>query len=203
MPLYLCVFFINFLLLTTIILGLTTNNVIAADDDDYEGKEFTWFADPEDHETDKAFDDSYIPWVPTKVEDYLDHLELYKWWYTDEDTLSYERFGEELISWYNPDIHKEDVIIEMTFNEEGILSSYKVMNEDEEVVLEFALEDVMAILIPIIVVVVVVIAGLLSTVFLLGDGHLFGQVVGSENLITKEEQFMDFTEVDAGSGFTV
>ena len=39
--------------------------------------------------------------------------------------------------------------------------------------------------------------------FLLGDGHLFGQVVGSENLITKEEQFMDFTEVDAGSGFTV
>ena len=55
----------------------------------------------------------------------------------------------------------------------------------------------------IIIVVVVVIAGLLSTVFLLGDGHLFGEVVGSGNIITKEEQFSDFTKVDAGSGFTV
>ncbi|MFX0187674.1 MAG: hypothetical protein ACFE8A_08060 [Candidatus Hodarchaeota archaeon] len=129
-------------------------------DADYEDEEFTWFANPEDHETDKAIEDSYVPWVPTNVEDYLAHLELYKWWATDEDKLLYEKFGQELICWYNPEIHRDDVIIEMTFNEEGILSSYKVMNEDEEVVLEFALEDVMAIVIPIIVVVVIVIAAL-------------------------------------------
>ena len=54
-----------------------------------------------------------------------------------------------------------------------------------------------------IIVVVVVIAGLLSTVLLLGGWHPFGEVVGSGNLITKEEQFNDFTVVDAGSGFNV
>jgi hypothetical protein len=58
-------------------------------------------------------------------------------------------------------------------------------------------------IVAIIIVIVVVIAGLLSTVFLLGGGNLFGEVVGSGNLITKEEQFSDFTEVDVGSGFTV
>ena len=58
-------------------------------------------------------------------------------------------------------------------------------------------------MVAIIIVVVVVIAGLLSTVLLLGGGHLFGEVVGSGNIITKEDQFSDFTEVDAGSGFTV
>jgi hypothetical protein len=58
-------------------------------------------------------------------------------------------------------------------------------------------------IVAIVIVVVVIIAGLLSIVFLLGDGHLFGEVVGSGNLITKEEQFSDFTEVDAGAGFTV
>ena len=39
--------------------------------------------------------------------------------------------------------------------------------------------------------------------FLLGGGNLFGEVVGSGNITTKEEQFSDFTEVDAGSGFTI
>ena len=58
-------------------------------------------------------------------------------------------------------------------------------------------------MVAIIIVVVVVISGLLSTMFLLGGGHLFGEVVGSGNIITKEDQFSDFTEVDAGSGFTV
>lgn len=58
-------------------------------------------------------------------------------------------------------------------------------------------------IVAIIIVVVVVIAGLISTVLLLGDGHLFGEVVGSGNLVTKEELFTDFTGVDAGSGFNV
>ena len=58
-------------------------------------------------------------------------------------------------------------------------------------------------IVAVIIVVVVVIAGLLSTVLLLGDGHLFGEVVGSGNLVTKEELFTDFTGVDAGSGFNV
>ena len=53
------------------------------------------------------------------------------------------------------------------------------------------------------IIVVVVIAGLLSTVFLFGNGYLFGEVVGSGNLVTKEESFSDFTIVDAGSGFDV
>jgi len=58
-------------------------------------------------------------------------------------------------------------------------------------------------IVAIIIVVVVVIAGLLSTVLFLSDGHLFGEVVGSRNLVTKEEQFSDFMVVDAGSGFNV
>ena len=129
-------------------------------DVDYENEEFSWFANPENHETDKAFDNTYVPWVPTDVIEYLDHLELYKWWYTDEDKLFYERFGQERQYWYNPEIHKGKILIEMTFNEEGILSSYKLMNEDEEVVLEFALEVELGYIIPIVVVIVAIIAAL-------------------------------------------
>ena len=58
-------------------------------------------------------------------------------------------------------------------------------------------------IIAIIVIVVVVIAGLLATVFLLGDFHPLGEIVGSGDLITKEEIFSDFTSVDTGSGFIV
>jgi len=129
-------------------------------DIDYEDEEFSWFANPEDYETDKAFDNNYVPWVPTDVVEYLDHLELYKWWYTEEDEIFYERFGQDREDWYNPEIHKGKVLIEMTFNEEGILSSYKLMNEDEEVVLEFALEVELGYIIPIIVVILAVIAAL-------------------------------------------
>jgi len=59
------------------------------------------------------------------------------------------------------------------------------------------------VIIAIIIVVVVVIAGLISTVFLLGVGNLFGEITGSGNLISKEEQFSDFIMVDVGSGFNV
>jgi hypothetical protein len=55
----------------------------------------------------------------------------------------------------------------------------------------------------IIIVVAVVIVGLLSTVFFLGGWNPFGEVVGSGDLVTKEEFFSDFTSVDAGSGFMV
>ena len=55
----------------------------------------------------------------------------------------------------------------------------------------------------IIVVVAVVIVGLLSTAFFLGVWHPFGEIVGSGDLITKEEFFSDFTSVDARSGFMV
>lgn len=55
----------------------------------------------------------------------------------------------------------------------------------------------------IIIVVAVVIVGLLSTVLFLGGWHPFGEVVGSGDLVTKEEFFSDFTSVDAGSGFMV
>jgi len=58
-------------------------------------------------------------------------------------------------------------------------------------------------IVAIIIVVVVVIAGLLATVLFLRDGYFFGEVVGSGNLVTKEELFTDFTGVDAGSGFNV
>ncbi|MFC1486766.1 GIN domain-containing protein [Thermoproteota archaeon] len=54
-----------------------------------------------------------------------------------------------------------------------------------------------------IIVVVVVLAGLLSTVFIFGGGHLFGEIIGSGDLITHEEIISDFTSVDAGSGFIV
>ena len=53
------------------------------------------------------------------------------------------------------------------------------------------------------IIVIVVILGLISTVFLLGGWSPFGEVVGSGNLVTKEEFFSDFTSVDAGSGFNV
>jgi predicted nucleic acid-binding Zn ribbon protein len=58
-------------------------------------------------------------------------------------------------------------------------------------------------IIAIIIVVVVVIAGLLSTALLLGGWSPFGAVIGSGNLVTKEELFTDFNAVDAGSGFNV
>ena len=129
-------------------------------DADYEDESFSWFADPWNHITDTHIEDNYVPWVPTNVEEYLDHLELYKWWNIDENKLIYERFGSATFYWYNGEVHRKDVIIEMEFNEDGILSSYTVMNEDEEVVLEFALEDPMAYVIPIIIVVILIIAAL-------------------------------------------
>ena len=55
----------------------------------------------------------------------------------------------------------------------------------------------------IVIVVAVVIAGLLSTVIFLGGWHPFGEVIGSDNLVTKEEFISDFTSVDARSGFNV
>ena len=53
------------------------------------------------------------------------------------------------------------------------------------------------------IVVVVVIIGFISTVIFLGGWSPFGTVVGSGNLVTIEENFSDFTTVDAGSGFNV
>jgi hypothetical protein len=61
----------------------------------------------------------------------------------------------------------------------------------------------MTAIIAIIIIAVVVIAGLLSTVLLLWDGHLFERVVGSGNLVTNEEFYSDFSKIDAGSGFNV
>lgn len=55
----------------------------------------------------------------------------------------------------------------------------------------------------IVIVVIVVIAGLLSTVIFLGGWHPFGEVIGSDNLVTKEKLLSDFTSVDARSGFNV
>jgi hypothetical protein len=57
--------------------------------------------------------------------------------------------------------------------------------------------------IALIAVVAVVIIGLLSTIFLLGGWNLFGEVVGSGDLVTNEEFFSNFTAVDTGSGFSV
>jgi hypothetical protein len=129
-------------------------------DADHEDESFSWFADPEDIETEKAIEEAYVPWVPINVEDYLDLMELYKWWNVDEDKLIYERFGSETRNWYNGEIHRKDVIVEMQFNEDGILSTYTVMTEDEEVVLEFSLEDPMVYIIPIIIAVILIIAAL-------------------------------------------
>jgi len=55
----------------------------------------------------------------------------------------------------------------------------------------------------IVIVVAVVLVGLISTVLFLGGLSPLGDVVGSGNLVTKEELFSDFTSVDAGSGFNL
>jgi len=57
--------------------------------------------------------------------------------------------------------------------------------------------------IALIAVVAIVIIGLISTIFLLRGWNLFGEVVGSGDLVTNEEFFSDFTAVDAGSGFSI
>ena len=54
-----------------------------------------------------------------------------------------------------------------------------------------------------IIIVAVVIVGLLATVFFLGAWSPLGEVVGSGELVTKDEFFGDFSSVDAGSGFRV
>ena len=53
------------------------------------------------------------------------------------------------------------------------------------------------------IVVLVVVIGLISTVVFFGGWAPLGEVVGSGDLVTKEEFFSDFTSVDAGSGFNV
>ena len=55
----------------------------------------------------------------------------------------------------------------------------------------------------IVIVVAVVVVGLISTVFFFGGWSPFGDVVGSGNLVTKEQLFSDFTSLDARSGFLV
>jgi hypothetical protein len=55
----------------------------------------------------------------------------------------------------------------------------------------------------IVIVIAMVVIGLLSTVIFFGGWSPFGKVVGTGNLVTKEELFNDFTSVDAGNGFNV
>jgi len=50
---------------------------------------------------------------------------------------------------------------------------------------------------------VVVVAAVLAAAFFLGAWHPFGQVVGSENLVTQEKFFSDFSVVEVESGFEV
>jgi hypothetical protein len=59
--------------------------------------------------------------------------------------------------------------------------------------------------IALIVLLVVAVAGgaVLTAAFFLGAWHPFGQVVGSENLVTQEKFFSDFSAVHAGNGFAV
>ncbi|MFX0187995.1 MAG: hypothetical protein ACFE8A_09680 [Candidatus Hodarchaeota archaeon] len=127
---------------------------------DYEDEQYSWFTNPEDYKSDLEFVVIFVPWIPYEVEMYLDALELYKWWYIDENILYYELDGKERLNWYDSDIHKKNILIEMEYNDEGIMSSFKILNEDEEVVLEFALENPLAYIIPIVLIVVAVIATL-------------------------------------------
>jgi ribosomal protein L40E len=52
-------------------------------------------------------------------------------------------------------------------------------------------------------VVVLAVGAILAAAFLLGVWHPFGQVVGSENLVTQEKFFSDFSVVEVGSEFEV
>jgi len=55
----------------------------------------------------------------------------------------------------------------------------------------------------VLLVVVVAVAAVLAAAFFLGFWQPFGQVVGSENLVTQEKFFSDFSVVEVGSGFEV
>ena len=55
----------------------------------------------------------------------------------------------------------------------------------------------------VLLVAVVVVAAVLTAAFFLGAWQPFGQVVGSENLVTQEKFFSDFSVVEVGSGFEV
>ncbi len=61
----------------------------------------------------------------------------------------------------------------------------------------------LAIALIVLLVAAVVVAAVLAAAFFLGAWHPFGQVVGSENLVTQEEFFSDFSVVRVGSGFEV
>jgi hypothetical protein len=61
----------------------------------------------------------------------------------------------------------------------------------------------LAIALIVLFVAAVVIAAVLAAAFFLGAWHPFGQVVGSENLVTQEKFFSDFSVVDVGNGFEV
>jgi hypothetical protein len=61
----------------------------------------------------------------------------------------------------------------------------------------------LAIALIVLLVAVVVGGAVLAAAFFLGAWHPFGQVVGSENLVTQEKFFSDFSVVDAGNGFDV
>ncbi len=58
-------------------------------------------------------------------------------------------------------------------------------------------------IVSIVLLVAVVVATVLAAAFFLGAWHPFGQVVGSENLVTQEKFFKDFSVVEVGSGFDV
>ncbi len=60
-----------------------------------------------------------------------------------------------------------------------------------------------AIVLIVLIVAVGVVAAGLAAAFFLGAWQPFGQVVGSEDLVTEEKFFSDFSVVDVGSGFEV
>jgi len=125
---------------------------------DSEEEQYSWLVNPENYEENLHFETIIVPWIPVVSNEYLEDLEFYQWWYINDGKLIYELSGSDREIWYDSDLYKDDILTETTYTEQGILSSFKILNEEHETILEFTLENEVAYIIPLIIIVIFIFA---------------------------------------------
>jgi len=107
-------------------------------DEDYEDVGYYLLADP-DHYPEIYFVTLIpFPWFPIPVEEYLDELDLYKWYDVDGNKLTCEIDEGELEEGYP----EEDFTMEATYNDKGIMSKMIIFNDDDEVILKAVISGI-------------------------------------------------------------
>lgn len=108
-------------------------------DDDYV-EQMTHYTDPKDFSDDLIFQNFAPIWLPIPIGDYLKEVDLYEGYSIDARSISalnceIEKYDLE------DDYPTEFIKIQAMYNDQGILRSYKLYIEDNQIIVEIFLEN--------------------------------------------------------------